>query len=46
VKEEEYEQRLAYCVKLMESAKLVHTLFSKQLADAQTEMKTEKIIST
>jgi len=46
VKEEEYEQKLAYCVKLKESAKVVHLLFTKQLADAQAEMKTEKIIST
>jgi hypothetical protein len=33
VKEEDYEQRLAYSLKMLESAKLVHTLFSIQLAD-------------
>jgi hypothetical protein len=33
VREEDYEQRLAYSLKNLESAKLVHSLFSKQLAD-------------
>jgi hypothetical protein len=33
VREEDYEQRLAYSLKNLESAKLVHSLFSKQLAE-------------